>query len=74
MDFLGSLARRVQNEIDEDVAIRDPGVPNLAVALTEGVAGRPADDYKELEFLITVALQWDISPERAAQLLAVADD
>ncbi|MFH8449617.1 hypothetical protein ACH4CD_10255 [Streptomyces fungicidicus] len=74
VDFLGSLARRVQSEIDEDVAIRDPGVPNLAVALAEGVTGQPADDYQELQFLITVALQWDISPERAAQLLAAADD
>ncbi|MEU6772452.1 hypothetical protein [Streptomyces sp. NPDC046759] len=52
--------------------IRDPGVPNLAVALAEGVTGQPANDYQELEFLITVPLQWDISPERAAQLLAAA--
>ncbi|WP_307180658.1 hypothetical protein [Streptomyces canus] len=74
VDFLGSLGRRVQSEIDEDVAIRDPGVPNLAVALAEGVTGQPAHDYQDLEFLITVALQWDISPDRATQLLAAPDD
>lgn len=74
VDFLGSLALRVQSEIDTGTAVRDPGVPNLAVAIAEGATGQPTDDFQEMEFLIMVALQWDLSPERAAQLLATADD
>ena len=74
VDFLGSLTHRVQNEINETADIRDPDTPNLAVAIARGVTGQPTDDYQELEFLITIALQWDLSPERAAQLLTAADD
>ncbi|MFD3375104.1 MULTISPECIES: hypothetical protein [unclassified Streptomyces] len=47
---------------------------NVAVTMALGVIVQPIDEQQELGFLITIALQWDLSPEYAAPLLTAADD
>ncbi|MEX1659967.1 hypothetical protein ABZ960_43670 [Streptomyces pseudovenezuelae] len=66
MQWLNSLAHRVENEFTEGTAPRDSAVPNLAIAIAQGVVGQPTDDLQQLDGLITICLQWDLSPERAA--------
>ncbi|MFE7194386.1 hypothetical protein [Kitasatospora sp. NPDC057541] len=70
VDFLAALARRVGSEHADGARCRDTGVPNLAASIAEGGTGRPTDDFLQLNGLITIALQWDLDPGRAAQLLA----
>lgn len=69
VDFLAALARRVGSERAEGAGCRDTGAPNLAASIAEGGTSRPTDDFLQLNGLITIALQWDLDPGRAAQLL-----
>ncbi|MFC8537131.1 hypothetical protein ACFUJY_24880 [Streptomyces sp. NPDC057249] len=70
MDFLNSLARRVEAEFAEDSALRDADVTNFATSIAQGITGHPTDDYQLLDSVMTVTLQWDLDPDRAARLLA----
>ncbi|MFJ4591369.1 MULTISPECIES: hypothetical protein [unclassified Kitasatospora] len=71
--FLDGLALRVEGEVTEAEALRNSGVPTLAAAIAHGATGHPNDDYRHLDGLITIALQWDLDPERAERLLAGVD-
>ncbi|MFE4599862.1 hypothetical protein ACFRKE_03315 [Kitasatospora indigofera] len=73
VDFLAALARRVESEHAEGTSRQEAGVPNLAVAMTQGLTGRPTDDCLQLDHVITTALQRDLSPDRAVQHLPGAD-
>ncbi|MER6398420.1 hypothetical protein ABT263_20550 [Kitasatospora sp. NPDC001603] len=73
LDALDALAHRVEDETAEGAGRVGDGVPNLAVAIAQGLTGRPTDDYLQLDDLITTALQRDLSPDRAVQLLPEAD-
>ncbi|MFF2727600.1 hypothetical protein ACFVS9_06810 [Streptomyces sp. NPDC058008] len=73
VDFLSSLAVRVESEFSESAALRDSEAPILAVAVAQGMTGHPTDDYQQLEGLTSIALQWDLDPSRAASLLARGD-
>ncbi|WP_123816979.1 hypothetical protein [Kitasatospora cineracea] len=69
VDFLAALARRVGSE---NASCRDTGAPNLAASIAQGGTRQPTDDSLQLDGLITLALQWDLDPGRAAQHLAGA--
>ncbi|MET8814269.1 hypothetical protein ABZW47_19930 [Streptomyces sp. NPDC004549] len=71
---LSSLARRVGNECAEGPSLRDSGVPNLATAIAQGITAHPTEDSQQLDGLITISLQWDLGPDRAARLLAELSD
>lgn len=49
-------------------------MPNLATAIAQGMTNHPTEDSQQLEGLITISLQWDLSPDRAARLLAELSD
>lgn len=71
--FLEGLALRVDGEATEAEALRNSGIPTLAAAIAHGATGHPNDDYRQLDGLTTIALQWDLDPARAARLLAGVD-
>ncbi|WP_163010640.1 hypothetical protein [Streptomyces dangxiongensis] len=73
LDFLDTLARRVESEISEDPSLRESGVPNLASAIAQGVADHPTADYLQLDGMTAITLQWDLDPEHAARLLTATD-
>lgn len=72
--FLNSVARRVASEFAADAALQEPEVPNLAISLARGLTGNPTDDFLQLDGMISIALRWDLDPDRRARLLAGADD
>jgi hypothetical protein len=47
---------------------------SLVVTITQDGIGQLGYNQEELEFLITLAPRWDLSPEPTAQLLSAADD
>ncbi|TCC35109.1 hypothetical protein [Kribbella sindirgiensis] len=69
IDYLASLATRVQTELEE-------GPPNgqeqdtLAAQIAALVAGVTTEAGTALESLTIVSLQWDLDPPTAAELLA----
>ncbi|MFF4446375.1 hypothetical protein [Streptomyces sp. NPDC001502] len=73
LDFLDTLARRVESEIAEGPAIRDSGVANPASAIAQGATDHPTEDYLQLDGMTAITLQWDLDPDHAARLLAVTD-
>jgi hypothetical protein len=64
-----SVASRAVLVLERPVEIE---VPNLAVAIAQGATGHPTDDHTQMDFLITLALQWDLDPGAAARLLSEA--
>ncbi|MDB1086449.1 hypothetical protein PJ985_02535 [Streptomyces sp. ACA25] len=73
LEFLHTIAQRVESETTEGATFQDGGVPNLATAVNQGAIGHPTEDYQQLEGMMAISLQWDLDPNRAARLLAEAD-
>ncbi|MEU3001395.1 hypothetical protein ABZ684_28175 [Streptomyces sp. NPDC006995] len=73
LDFLDTLARRVESEITEDPSVGNSDVANLASAIAQGAVGRTTEDYLQMESMIAITLQWDLDPDRAARLLQATD-
>ncbi|MFJ7279882.1 hypothetical protein [Kitasatospora sp. NPDC098663] len=71
--LLNGLARRVESESDTGVDRRDTEDPNLAVAIARGAITQPTEDFLQLSGLITIAIQWDLDPDRAARILTELD-
>ncbi|MGW6458383.1 hypothetical protein ACWF94_21130 [Streptomyces sp. NPDC055078] len=57
MDFLNSLARRVEVEFAEDSARQGSEVTNYAVSIAQCITDHPTDDYQLLDSVTTVTLQ-----------------
>ncbi|MCP3754124.1 hypothetical protein [Streptomyces sp. TBY4] len=73
LDFLDTLARRVEREIAEGPAFQDSGVANLASAIAQGATAHPTEDYLQLDGMTAITLQWDLDPDHAARLFAATD-
>jgi hypothetical protein len=64
-DFLTSLGHRIQNELDQPTDAQD----TLAACIARGATLAVSDDFKTVDGLLTVSLQWDLDPAAAARIL-----
>jgi hypothetical protein len=68
--YLDGLEQRVQRELDDGVS----AMPSLAARIAAGAVGEEVtEEYTMQSYAIGLALQWDLNPGVAVQLLAQLD-